>query len=285
MDEADALGDRIAIMANGRLRCCGSSLFLKKTFGVGYQLTIEKRSRPQAESMSSVLSGDPDIEAEIYLQNEAQGYSNQDELLKNIVQGNIETASLLSNAASEMKFQLPMSASEKFVPMLRHLDAEVAKGTIDSYGLGFTTLEEVFILVCRGENVGETKSEEGKALKISEKDSEGYLALTQDDFERDNLFFRHIRALFVKRWLNFKRDKRAWIFTTILPSMLVFLGLLLFDSLEAMAIWFLVTLYVTTHLAEIVGFSSSHMQCLLFLGVSPSFLVHLVSMYYRHRKD
>ena len=28
-DEADLLGDRIAIMANGRVACSGSSLFLK----------------------------------------------------------------------------------------------------------------------------------------------------------------------------------------------------------------------------------------------------------------
>lgn len=71
MDEADVLGDRIAIMANGSLRCCGrlflkgrknrvqkimnfnyyviriflsccSSLFLKHQYGVGYTLTIVK---------------------------------------------------------------------------------------------------------------------------------------------------------------------------------------------------------------------------------------------------
>ena len=29
MDEADLLGDRIAIMAEGKVRCCGSSMFLK----------------------------------------------------------------------------------------------------------------------------------------------------------------------------------------------------------------------------------------------------------------
>ena len=40
MDEADVLGDRIAIMASGRLQCVGSSLFLKKKYGVGYQLTV-----------------------------------------------------------------------------------------------------------------------------------------------------------------------------------------------------------------------------------------------------
>ncbi|XP_010781491.1 ATP-binding cassette sub-family A member 1-like [Notothenia coriiceps] len=40
MDEADILGDRIAIIANGKMRCCGSSLFLKKCFGSGYYLTL-----------------------------------------------------------------------------------------------------------------------------------------------------------------------------------------------------------------------------------------------------
>ncbi|KAG3146994.1 hypothetical protein PI126_g13047 [Phytophthora idaei] len=40
MDGADILGDRIAIMAEGELRCCGSSLFLKSQYGAGYNLTI-----------------------------------------------------------------------------------------------------------------------------------------------------------------------------------------------------------------------------------------------------
>lgn len=34
MEEADILGDRIAIMADGEVRCSGSPLFLKKKFGV-----------------------------------------------------------------------------------------------------------------------------------------------------------------------------------------------------------------------------------------------------------
>ena len=33
MDEADLLGDRIAIMAEGVVKCCGTSMFLKKTYG------------------------------------------------------------------------------------------------------------------------------------------------------------------------------------------------------------------------------------------------------------
>ena len=42
MDEADYLGDRIAIMSQGTLRTCGTSMFLKKKFGVGYTLNIYK---------------------------------------------------------------------------------------------------------------------------------------------------------------------------------------------------------------------------------------------------
>jgi len=45
MDEADVLGDRIGIMVNGKLVCLGSSLFLKKKFGYGYNLTIVKKDK------------------------------------------------------------------------------------------------------------------------------------------------------------------------------------------------------------------------------------------------
>ena len=42
MDEADILGDRIAIMAHGQLKCVGSSMYLKNQYGVGYTFTIVK---------------------------------------------------------------------------------------------------------------------------------------------------------------------------------------------------------------------------------------------------
>ncbi len=37
VQEADILGDRIAIMARGQLRALGTSLRLKQRFGSGYQ--------------------------------------------------------------------------------------------------------------------------------------------------------------------------------------------------------------------------------------------------------
>eukprot|EP00934_Nitzschia_sp_Nitz4_P004854 Nitzschia sp. Nitz4//scaffold351_size16537//459//7245//NITZ4_008851-RA/size16537-augustus-gene-0.0-mRNA-1//1//CDS//3329548881//4844//frame0 len=41
LDEADVLSDRIGIIKDGSLVTCGSSLFLKHAFGVGYTLTFE----------------------------------------------------------------------------------------------------------------------------------------------------------------------------------------------------------------------------------------------------
>ena len=57
MDEADLLGDRIAIMGDGRLICCGSSLYLKNSYGVGYSLTLEKKDANHfdSEAMATLI--------------------------------------------------------------------------------------------------------------------------------------------------------------------------------------------------------------------------------------
>jgi ABC-type multidrug transport system ATPase subunit len=41
MDEAEALGDRIAVMSKGRLQTCGSSMFLKDKYGLGVLLEVD----------------------------------------------------------------------------------------------------------------------------------------------------------------------------------------------------------------------------------------------------
>ncbi len=41
MDEAEVLGDRVAIISNGELQCCGSSLFLKNKYSNGFFIQIQ----------------------------------------------------------------------------------------------------------------------------------------------------------------------------------------------------------------------------------------------------
>jgi len=63
MDEADLLGDRIGIMSEGRLICCGSSLFLKNRFQVGTKLIIQQAAN-DASKLEEFLS---DLEPSIKL--------------------------------------------------------------------------------------------------------------------------------------------------------------------------------------------------------------------------
>ena len=54
-DEADLLGDRIAILSEGRLLCSGSSLFLKGRFGVGYHLNLVKGEGCDVDTITKLI--------------------------------------------------------------------------------------------------------------------------------------------------------------------------------------------------------------------------------------
>ena len=55
MDEADVLGDRIGIMAKGKIVCLGTSLFLKNRFGAGYKLTMVKKFKQKNRKIMPYL--------------------------------------------------------------------------------------------------------------------------------------------------------------------------------------------------------------------------------------
>lgn len=207
MDEADILGDRIAIMAEGQLRCAGSSLFLKKEYGVGYQLTIEKSKD-----------------------------RNVDESLKDVIQSAVPESSLLSNVGSELSFQLPLGAAAQFGPMFTELDRGVDNGSIISYGVSITTLDEVFLLVARGghheanNSLTPATNLAAHDIETGKEDSPSVTNATHAsmDLEQQGVFFRHVAALLRKRAAFFRRDKKAWICTTVLPCIFVLFGFLMF---------------------------------------------------------
>lgn len=214
MDEADVLGDRIAIMAEGQLRCVGSPLFLKKHYGVGYQLTVEKHHDFVGTASSKQLE-------------------ELDSSIATLVEGNIKDASLLNNVGSEISYQLPVGEAGNFPKMFNGLEEKVQKGFISSYGVGITTLEEVFLLVARGgeaqQKVHHYKSSRSTGGNMLENlDDSTASVRSRMNYDKDDLFTTHVRALLVKRAANFRRDKKAWCCTSILPSLFVTLGLVIF---------------------------------------------------------
>uniref|UniRef100_A0A8C0IS39 ATP binding cassette subfamily A member 3 n=1 Tax=Chelonoidis abingdonii TaxID=106734 RepID=A0A8C0IS39_CHEAB len=117
MDEADLLGDRIAIMAQGELQCCGSSLFLKHKYGAGYHMVMVK-----------------------------EPYCNLGEISRLICQY-VPNASLESNAGAELSFILPTESTHRFEALFTELEQKREELGIASYGASVTTMEEVFLRV------------------------------------------------------------------------------------------------------------------------------------------
>ncbi len=203
MDEADLLGDRIAIMAEGRLRCAGSPLFLKKYYGVGYQLTVIKKN--EGNMFDYVAPGKDDYDP-----------SDTQIIVEDIVKGAVPTAKLLSHVGTEISFQLPVGESAAFVSMFEKLDEQISEGVVETYGVSITTLDEVFLMVARGEEgihgpISSKRGEEPKTQDQSETQNfSNTFQVATDANMRNNAFQRHVRALFAKRAKNFKRDKKAW---------------------------------------------------------------------------
>ena len=55
MEEADVLGDQIAIMNKGAIKACGSTMFLKRLYHVGYQLRLELFKEYQIDELLNLI--------------------------------------------------------------------------------------------------------------------------------------------------------------------------------------------------------------------------------------
>uniref|UniRef100_A0A8B9KPA1 ATP-binding cassette, sub-family A (ABC1), member 3b n=1 Tax=Astyanax mexicanus TaxID=7994 RepID=A0A8B9KPA1_ASTMX len=112
MDEADLLGDRIAIMAGGELQCCGSPLFLKNKYGAGYHMVIVKDALCNVSEITRLVH--------MYVPN----------------------ASLESSAGAELSYILPKESTSKFELLFAELEMNREELGIASYGASVTTMEE-----------------------------------------------------------------------------------------------------------------------------------------------
>ncbi|KAH9679343.1 ABC transporter A family member 1 [Citrus sinensis] len=257
MDEAEELGDRIAIMANGSLKCCGSSLFLKHQYGVGYTLTLVK-SAPDASAAAD------------------------------IVYRHIPSALCVSEVGTEITFKLPLASSSSFESMFREIESCIRKSVskveadatedtdylgIESFGISVTTLEEVFLRVA-GCNLDESEciSQRNNLVTLD------YVSAESDDqapkrisncklfgnykwvfgfivtvvqractlivaavlgflnflikkcctccIISRSMFWQHCKALFIKRAVSARRDRKTIVFQLLIPAIFLLVGLL-----------------------------------------------------------
>uniref|UniRef100_A0A8C2ZYU7 P-type phospholipid transporter n=1 Tax=Cyclopterus lumpus TaxID=8103 RepID=A0A8C2ZYU7_CYCLU len=175
MDEADILGDRIAIISHGKLCCVGSSLYLKNQLGTGYYLTLVKRepepslsscrnssstvSFTKKEESTSVSSSDAglgsDHESEAATIGDAAFVPPDVSLVSGLILGHVPAARLVEDLGHELTYVLPYSAAKEgaFVELFKDLDLQLPELGISSYGVSDTTLEEIFLKVAEDNGV------------------------------------------------------------------------------------------------------------------------------------
>lgn len=165
MDEADILGDRIAIISHGKMRCCGSSLFLKKSFGSGYYLTLVREG---TEKMTAQRDGVIQRRAETNWPSRSssrddgigsQSSSNSDPTdltaVGHLVRRHVPEAVFLESIGQEITYILPYSGATDgtFAPLFQELDLAMDDLGLTSYGISDTTLEEIFLKVAEDTGV------------------------------------------------------------------------------------------------------------------------------------
>ena len=197
MDEAEYLGDRIGIMGEGVLKCCGSPVFLKNLYGIGYNLTIIKEDSEENPDIFKTING--------------------------IVHG----CKVLSEASANMVVQLPMEEVGKFKELCETLDLNRKKLKINNYGLSITSLEEVFLKVAQNRDIHDSGiKKEGEIENQKEKPH----SFTLSDIRLKNkcqLFWGQFVALFFKRINYMKRDWKTLLLEIVLPVFVMTVGIAL----------------------------------------------------------
>ncbi|XP_045840899.1 ABC-type organic anion transporter ABCA8-like isoform X1 [Meles meles] len=114
MDEADILADRKVFLSKGKLKCAGSSLFLKKKWGIGYHLSLQLNEMHVQENITS------------------------------LIKQHIPDAKLSAESEGKLVYTLPLERTNRFPALYDDLDRCPDLG-IENYGVSMTTLNEVFL--------------------------------------------------------------------------------------------------------------------------------------------
>uniref|UniRef100_A0A8C4UFD8 P-type phospholipid transporter n=1 Tax=Falco tinnunculus TaxID=100819 RepID=A0A8C4UFD8_FALTI len=237
MDEADILGDRVAIISQGRLFCSGSPVFLKNRFGSGFYLTLVRKMRNTRTGRASVSM-----------------YYSYSCTLAEVIHHHIPEAKLIESIGQELIYLLPNKhfKQRSYASLFRELEETLDDLGLSSFGVSDTPLEEVFLKVTAEADPGvpkadtkengstldktsaEDKPAEQTALKtngtsrmpvgIAGDQNEGKGSRQYKGFQ---LVHQQIKALLIKRFHHASRSHKDFLAQTVLPGSFVLLSLIL----------------------------------------------------------
>lgn len=256
MDEADVLGDRIAIISNGKLIAHGTSYFLKNKFGRGYYLTFAKKAQEDSLTNISNETNETDdtrqsaaISAETEPDNERLTLKSQTDLnIHEFVKQRFTDAILVENIGTEMTFSISNKKefTVSYEAYFKQIETNMDRLGIDSMGISDTTLEEIFIRLAKepmsnsfqdrtyklcGLNLSillnKFKKSKTKTIKTSDEQLKLYSTYTKLRVNSHLLLILvQLYALLIKRFQRVKRNVKGFFAEIVLPVVFVCMALL-----------------------------------------------------------
>merc|ERR1711871_1303500 len=204
MEESEVLCDRLAIMADGKLRCIGTAAELKAKFGQGYKFSVSVKGEEQLPVAEKFITSDLFAGAE-----------------------GVQT---VNRIGSTINFNIPNNALQKvgMSTVFRKMEENKSATHVADWGISETTLEEVFQVITADvfKRVGAANKKGGDSADGNEK--------AKLEFQGAPGFDSWFAAMPKQTWLlmkkNFqiyRRNTRATLLQTIVGVFFMFLLLLL----------------------------------------------------------
>uniref|UniRef100_A0A669R2D0 ATP binding cassette subfamily A member 4 n=1 Tax=Phasianus colchicus TaxID=9054 RepID=A0A669R2D0_PHACC len=207
MDEADILGDRIAIISQGKLFCSGSPVFLKNCFGSGFYLTLVRKAKNTRTGGTK-----------------KSGFLRKRDLneLAEVIHHHIPEAKLIENIGQELVYLLPNKhfKQRSYASLFRELEETLDDLGLSSFGVSDTPLEE-------NKTAEQTPAETNDTSRmpgIPGDQNEGKGSLQYKGFQ---LVHQQFKALFIKRFHHASRSYKDFLTQIVLPASFVLLSLVL----------------------------------------------------------
>ncbi|XP_060058625.1 ATP-binding cassette sub-family A member 6 [Erinaceus europaeus] len=183
MDEADNLADRIAVLSNGKVNCAGSSVFLKKRWGLGYNLSLHRNEICDPEKITYLINH------------------------------HIPDAKLKAELKEKLVYTLPLERTDTFPDLFSELDRSIDQGVM-SYDVSMTTLNEVFFKMEGKSNI-EEDFRQGEMTRVIESlqevESPSSFTETSKIMSHMSLWRLQVCAMAQLRFLKLRRgQKELW---------------------------------------------------------------------------
>uniref|UniRef100_A0A663MJ03 P-type phospholipid transporter n=1 Tax=Athene cunicularia TaxID=194338 RepID=A0A663MJ03_ATHCN len=241
MDEADILGDRVAIISQGKLFCSGSPVFLKNSFGSGFYLTLVRKMKTTKIRRATVKKK---VILAFLCKN-----------LTEVIHHHVPEAKLIESIGQELVYLLPNKhfKQRSYASLFRELEETLDDLGLSSFGVSDTPLEEVFLKVTAEadpgmQKAGDTRENCSTLGKISteNKPAEQTTPKTDDisqmpvgiagdqnegkgsrQYKGFQLVHQQIKALLIKRFHHASRSHKDFLAQIVLPASFVLLSLIL----------------------------------------------------------